>query len=361
MNGFHCTSVGSNCQSPGRFAYELRQSKPDENLQNCSSLMKSLGRLMAFKKCHLVRWNGVRQSWVVTYMFLNSILTHRIHVWYIRLHYFIWLYFYLIPSMDPMGKFQVKVWYLSIHWSFTPPSHCHHQEQGQQLPYSRQHHSRIKTTDQMQNIPRTQMTLVLTRKRLCFGGIDLQKLEVIFGSIGIYIQSKDTYTSIRLTSLHLGPLPSQPNNRKKHLNKKHIPTCISASTGASFLPPLAALRGAKGVNAAGFGVSGAAAARSGEVARGVATGGAGVPGMGVWGTGVAGIKRPGVDGAVPAGTGEEGPELIEKSFETLRKVDLVGHDAWKKKFQKDSPQMVGFWMGMNPICKIRKTWPQKQI
>ena len=116
---------------------------------------------------------------------------------------------------------------------------------------------------------------------------------------------------------------------------------------------MAALRGAKGVNAAGFGVSGAAAARSGEATRGVATGGAGVPGMGVWGAGVAGIKRPGVDGAVPVALvmGSLGPEFIEKSFETIGKVDLVGHDAWKKKFQKDG----GILDGDESQGKIRKT------
>ena len=250
------------------------------------------------------------------------------------------------------------------------------------------------------------MTLVLTRKRLCFGGIDLQKLEVIFGSIGIYTNQRHLhFNPPYFTSFGSTSLPTKKINISK---KKHLPTCISASTGASFLPPLAALRGAKGVNAAGFGVSGAGrAARSGEAVRGVATGGAGVPGMGVWGAGVAGIKRPGVDGAVPIGTGDGevwGQNFFENSFETItlvfqnppvipcedgyldplkaepqemfmasntysqgiwktrvRKVDLVGHDAWKKKFQKDSPQMVGFWMGMNPRVKSVKHHLKKQI
>ena len=157
---------------------------------------------------------------------------------------------------------------VSIHWSFTPPSHCHHQKQGQQLPYSRQHHSRIKTTD-------LKWPLFWPEKALFWRGLTLQKLEVIFGSIGIYTKPKTPTLQSALLHFIWVHFPPNQTTEKKHLNRKNIPTCISASTGASFLPPLAALRGAKGVNAAGFGVSGAAAACSGEAARGVATGGAG--------------------------------------------------------------------------------------
>jgi len=45
--------------------------------------------------------------------------------------------------------------------------------------------------------------------------------------------------------------------------------------------------------------------------------------MGVWGAGVAGIKRPGVDGAVPVSTGDGevwGQNFFEKSFETITLV-----------------------------------------
>lgn len=66
------------------------------------------------------------------------------------------------------------------------------------------------------------MTLVLTRKGFVLEGIDLQKLEVIFGLYRyIYIQSKVTYTSICLTSLLWVHFP--PNQTtKKNISTKNI-------------------------------------------------------------------------------------------------------------------------------------------